>query len=134
MHSNKLIKDTSESIKTFTVTTFRDWPEKVRTVINIENDLEGAVDIDDSPSSLAINGKMQSNMYLVAWKREEKGTIRIHTHVTIFERTAGENCVFNPEYWSGNMQKMKNAKKYFLLDKIRTNPVYKTFLLGIRRK
>jgi len=70
-------------------------------------------------------------MYLAAWKREENNTVHIHTYATIFERTAGHGCRFNPEYWSGKKDKITNAKKYFLLTKVKTNPGYKNFLISI---
>ena len=133
VHSNKLINDNSDSIKKFTDSAFEDWPQKLRKKINIENELEGAIDDDADDVGLATNDKISTNMYVVAWKRGENGTIRIHAYVTIFERTAGHDCHFNADYWSGNKDKITNAKKYFMLTKVRTNPIYKNFLLGIHR-
>ena len=127
--SAKRIKNTSSSIESFTAATFESWPQALKSRIDIENQLDGIDNEDGGDTDYGKNGKIFDNMYLVAWKREQDDTIRIQTYVTIFERTAGENCKFNEKYWSGQRARVQNAKKYFLLQKIESNPVYKEFLL-----
>lgn len=127
-HSNNLIENTPESIKEFTESEFNGWPQNLTTRINLKR-LQSALDSNDDKFDLGTNGKIASNMYLIAWRREKDNTILIHTYVTIFERTAGHDCHFVPEYWTGQRERINNAKKYYLLTKIESNPVYKEFLL-----
>lgn len=126
--SAKRIKNTSSSIELFTTNAFESWPQALISRIDIENQLDGIDNEDGGGTEFENNGKISDNMYLVAWKREDD-TIRIQTYVVIFERTAGDNCKFTEEYWSGQREKVHNAKKYFLLQKIESNPVYKEFLI-----
>jgi hypothetical protein len=133
MNSDNIIRDTPESIQEFTHDEFQDWPQKMRVRLNIQNRLKSAVNDDGDEFGLNSIGKIASNMYLAAWRREEDNTIHIQTYVTIFERTAGTNCYFTPEYWSGHRDKITNAKKYYLLTKLKTNPAFKNFLMSIPR-
>jgi hypothetical protein len=130
-HSEKLIRDTPESIQEFSKTAFKNWPQHLSEKINIQNELEGFESDNGGGFDLDTNGKIASNMYLVVWRREEN-KVRIHSYVTIFERTAGRNCYFNPEFWSGKRGKIINDKKHFMFITIESTPGYKTFLLGNR--
>ncbi len=127
-HSNNIIDDTSESIKDFIASDFQDWPQDLLVKINLKK-RQSAVDIHQDDFDFKTNGKIRTNMYLVAWKRRNDNTIQIHTYVTIFERTAGDGCKFIEDYWSGSRERIINAKKYYLLLKIEENPVYREFLL-----
>ncbi|UJR06853.1 hypothetical protein I4U23_011142 [Adineta vaga] len=127
--SMKRILNTPSSIESFTKTTFENWPQALKSRIDIENQLDGIENEDGGVTESINNGKISDNMYLIAWKREADDIIGIQTYVTIFERTAGNNCKFNDKFWTENREKVLNAKKYFLLQKIESNPVYKQFLL-----
>jgi len=129
------IKNTPESISKFMKNHFLDWPQQLKAEINLE-DPHGMLNDDDGVNfDSDVNGKISTNMYLIAWKREENDTIvQIQTYIIVFERKVGGGCHFNPQFWTGNRDKINNAKKYFLLTKVESNPVYKTFLIGIRRK
>ena len=134
MHSNVMIKDTPDAIRKFSKSEFHDWPQKMKMKIDLENTLKAIRDDDGDDLTLITDGKISSNMYMVAWARDGNNAIHILTYVTIFQRTPGANCHFNQDYWSGQNDRIKNAKKYFLLTKIESNPVYKRFLLGIGEK
>lgn len=130
--SMKDIKDTVDSIEKFSGNAFKDWPQNLIDRIDLINQINGIENINDDAMSFEYNGQIRDNMYLVAWRRN-KDTIRIQTYITIFERKAGYKCKFDEDFWSNNRERINNAKKYFLLLKIESNPVYKEFLLKQRQ-
>jgi hypothetical protein len=134
INSDNIILDTLESIQEFTSDEFQEWPQKIRVKLNIKNRVNGSVNDDGDEFSQDENGKIASNMYLAAWRRPLNGTtVHIQTYATIFERTAGQNCHFNPHYWSGHRDRITNAKKYYLLTKVKSNPAFRNFLTSIPR-
>ena len=130
--SMKTIENAPESIKIFAEKNFQGWPQNLIDRIDLKYELSGIENEDGGVTEYTINGKISDNLYLVAWKREENNTIiRIQTYNVIFERTPGQSCKFTETYFSSQMERVLNAKKYFLLLKVEENPLYKKFLLSL---
>ena len=128
----KTIENAPESIKIFAEKNFQGWPQNLTDRIDLKYALSGIENEDGGVTEYTINGKISDNLYLVAWKREENNTIiRIQTYNVIFERTPGQSCKFTETYFSSQMERVLNAKKYFLLLKVEENPLYKKFLLSL---
>ncbi|CAF4216856.1 unnamed protein product, partial [Rotaria magnacalcarata] len=58
-HSNKLIKDTPESIDEYVQSELHDWPEKIKNKIKMRNQLDGSANDDEDGLNYEINGKIR---------------------------------------------------------------------------
>lgn len=129
VYSMKAVKDTPEAIRKFTEAEYEAWPEVVRKKIDPDSQQKGAISENVDNFGQEAGGKITNNLYVVTWRRDDDGNVEIHTFATIFERTTSSNCRFNEEFWNGKREKIENAKKYYLMQKMENNPVYRPHLL-----
>ncbi|CAF1221290.1 unnamed protein product [Didymodactylos carnosus] len=108
----------------------QNYPTEIRKIINdsdiIEDKIQYAI---DTKISFEKNGEIKCNTYYVNWYRMKDDIIHFDVFYIDFSRKAGDNYRFDSEYLSGQIDRIKNAKKYSVLKSIEENPVIENFYL-----